>query len=169
MEPEAMILVFLMLNFRPTFSLFCFTFIKRLFSSSSLSAIRVVSSAYLRLLMFLLAILIPACASSSLGFHIMYSAYKLNKHSDNIQPCSPFPVWNQSTVQCSALTVASCPAYRFLRRQVSWSDDIHISLRISQFAGIHTVKDFSVINEAEVDFFVWNFLAFSMIQQMLAI
>ena len=37
-----------------------FTFIKRLFSSSSLSAIRVVSSAYLRLLIFLPSILIPA-------------------------------------------------------------------------------------------------------------
>ena len=43
-----------------------FTFIKRLFSSSSLSAIRVVSSAYLRLLIYFLAILIPACASSNL-------------------------------------------------------------------------------------------------------
>ena len=38
---------------------------KRLFSSSSFSVVRVVSSAYLRLLIFLLAILIPACASSS--------------------------------------------------------------------------------------------------------
>ena len=37
----------------PTFSLSSFTFIKRLFSSSSLSAIRVVSSAHLRLLIFL--------------------------------------------------------------------------------------------------------------------
>ena len=43
---DAMILVFWMLNFKPTFSLSSFTFIKRLFSSSSLSAIRVVSSAY---------------------------------------------------------------------------------------------------------------------------
>ena len=49
----------------PTFSLSSFTFIKRLFSSSSLSSIRVVSSAYLRFLIFLPAILIPACASSS--------------------------------------------------------------------------------------------------------
>ena len=61
----------------PAFSLSSFTFIKRLFSSSSRSAIRVVSSAYLRLLIFLLAVLIPACASSSLAFHMMYSAYKL--------------------------------------------------------------------------------------------
>ena len=54
--------------------------------SSSLSAVRVVSSAYLRLLIFLLAILIPACVSSSPGFLMMYSAYKLNKQGDNIQP-----------------------------------------------------------------------------------
>ena len=51
----------------------------RLFSSSSLFAIRVVSSAYLRLLLFYPVILIPACASSSLAFHVMYSACKLNK------------------------------------------------------------------------------------------
>ena len=49
--------------------LFSFTFKKRLFSSSSLSAIRVVSSAYLRWLIFLPAILIPACASFSPAFH----------------------------------------------------------------------------------------------------
>ena len=65
MRPHAMIFIFWMLSFKSTFSLSTFTFIKRLFSSSSLSAIRVVSSAYLRLLIFLPAILIPAYASSS--------------------------------------------------------------------------------------------------------
>ena len=70
---------------------------KRLFSSSSLSAIRVVSAAYLRLLIFLPAVLIPTCASSSPAFLMMYSAYKLNKQGDNIQPWrTPFPIWNQS-------------------------------------------------------------------------
>ena len=64
-----------MLSFKPTFSLSSFTFVKRLFSSSSLTVIRVVSSAYLRLLVFLLAILIPAYASSSPVFLMMYSAY----------------------------------------------------------------------------------------------
>ena len=62
------------MSFKPTFSLSSFTFIRRLFISSSLSAIRVVSSAYLRLLIFLLEILIPACVSSSIYFilqHIM--------------------------------------------------------------------------------------------------
>ena len=61
MGPDAMILVFWMLSSKPTFLLSSFTFIKRFFSSSSLSAIRVVSSAYLRLLIFLPAVLIPAC------------------------------------------------------------------------------------------------------------
>ena len=128
--PDAMILVFWMLSFKPTFSLSSFTFIKRLFSSSSLSAIRVVSSAYLRLLIFLLAIFIPACNSSSPSFLLMYSAYKLNKQSGNIQPWrTPFPIWNQSVVPCLVLTIASWLAYRFLRRQVKWSG-IRISLRI---------------------------------------
>ena len=87
------ILVFLMLSFKPAFSLSSFTFIKRLLSSFSLSSVRVVSSAYLRLLIFLLAILIPACASSSLAFHMMYSAYKLNKQGENIHHwCIPFPI-----------------------------------------------------------------------------
>ena len=54
---DAMMLVFWMLSFKPTFSLSSFTCIKRLFSSSLLSAIRVVSSAYLRLLIFFLVIL----------------------------------------------------------------------------------------------------------------
>src|SRR5574341_1030533 len=94
-----------MLSFKPTFSLSTFTFIKRLFSSSSLSAIRVVSSAYLRLLIFLLAILIPACVSSSPAFLMTYSAYNLNKQGDNIQPgCTPFPIWNQSVVPCPVVT-----------------------------------------------------------------
>ena len=106
------------------------TFIKRLFSSSSLSDIRVVSSAYLRLLIFLPAILIPACASFSPEFLMMYSAYKLHKQGDNIQPWrTPFSIWNQSVVPCPVLTVASWPAYKFLKRQIRWSG-FPISFRI---------------------------------------
>ena len=66
---DATILVFWM--FKPAFSLSSFTLIKRLFSSL-LSAIRVVSSVYLRLLIFLPAILIPAWDSSRPAFHMMY-------------------------------------------------------------------------------------------------
>ena len=81
---------------------------KRLFNSYLLSTIRVVSSAYLRLLIFLPAILIPACASSNQAFCMMYSAYQLNRQSGNIQPWhSPFLIWNQSVVPCPVQTVAS--------------------------------------------------------------
>ena len=81
MGSDAMILVFF--SFKSACSLSSFTLIKRLFSSSSLSFIKVVSSAYLRLLLFLPEILIPAYNSSSLAFH-MYPAYKLNKQCDSI-------------------------------------------------------------------------------------
>ena len=143
-----------MLSLKPAFSLPSFTFIKKLFSSSSFSAISVVSSAYLRLLIFLPAILIPVCDSSSPAFCMMYSAWKLNKQDDNIQLCcTPFPVLNQSIVPCPVLIVASCPAYRFLRSQVRWSG-IPISKDFPQFIVIHTVKGFSIVNEAELVFFL---------------
>ena len=94
------------------------------------------SSVYLRLLIS------PSNLDSSFSpaFHMMCSAYKLNKQGDNIQPwCTLFPILNQSVVACLVLTVASLPAYRFLRRQVRWSG-IPISWRIFQFVVIHTVK-----------------------------
>ena len=76
---------------------------------------------------------------------------------------------------CPVLTVACWPAYRSCRRQVRWSG-IPISWRIFQFVVIHTVKGFSIVNEAELDFFFfclfvcfYNSLVFSMIHQMLAI
>ena len=95
-----------------------------------------------------------SCASSSPTFLMMYSAYKLNKQGDNIQPWrTPFLIWDQSFVPCPVLTVASWPAYRFLRRQVRWSC-MHISLRIFQFVVIHTDKGFGIVNKAEVDVFL---------------
>ena len=113
------------------------------------------SSAYLRLLIFLQAILIPACVSSSPAIRVMYSAYKLNKQGDYIQPRhTPFPIWNQYIVPCLILSAASWSAYRFLRRQVRWSG-IPISLKIFQnFFVIHKVKGFGVANKTEVDFFL---------------
>ena len=81
---DAMIFVVWMFSFKLAFSLSSFTFTKRLFSSSWLSAVSVVSFAYLRLLIFLPAILIPACASSSLPFHMLHSVYKLNRQDVNV-------------------------------------------------------------------------------------
>ena len=114
-------LSFFKLSFKPAFPLSFFTLIKRLFSSSKLSAIRVISSAYLRLLIFLPAILIPACDSYTLAFHMMYSENKLNKQGDNIQTCcTSLPILSGPVVQSNS-KCCILPAYRFLRRQVRWS------------------------------------------------
>ena len=99
----------------------------------------------------------------------MYSAYKLNKLGDNIQSrCTPFPIWNQS-VRCSMSGFNCCFLFCIQASQetgnVAWYS--YLFKNIPQFVVIHTVKGFSVVNEAEVDVF-WNFFAFSMIQRMLA-
>ena len=70
-------------------------------------SLRVVKSAYLRLLIFLPAILIPACNSSNSAFLLMYSVYRLNKQGDSRQPCHIlFSILNQSIVPYMVLTVA---------------------------------------------------------------
>ena len=56
-------------------------------------------------------------------------------------------------------SVASCPEYRFLRRQVRWSG-IPISWGIFQFTVIHIVKGLSTVNEAEADAFLEFFCFF---------
>ena len=120
----------------------------------------VVSSAYLRLLIFLLAILIPGYASPSPAFCMTFSAYKLNKQGDNIQPWHiPFPILNQFIFPCPVLTVASWSAYRLLRMQARWSG-IPISWRILHtvvvihVVVIHPVKGLGIVNKAEVDVFL---------------
>ena len=95
MGPDAMIFIFWMLSFKPAFSLSSFTLIKRLFSSSLLSAVRVVSSAYMRLLILLPAILIPVCYSSSLAFLMMCSAYR----------CAQQTGWQQTVLSYSFLNL----------------------------------------------------------------
>ena len=127
---DAMILVFWMLSFKPTFSLSSITFIKRLFISSSLSAVRVVSSINLKLLIFLLAILVPAYASSSLAFRMMYSAYNLNKQGEQYTALTYSFSYLEPVVPRPVLTFVSWPTYRFLKRQVRWSG-IPISFKFS--------------------------------------
>ena len=65
---------------------------------------------------------------------------------------TPFPIWNQSIIPYVVPTVASWPAYRFLRRQVRWSG-IPIFKKFPQFIVIHTVKGFGIVNKAEVGVF----------------
>ena len=149
---DAMILVFWLVSFKLFFSLSSFTLNKMLFSSSSVSAIRVVSSAHLRLLIFLPAILIPAFDWTSLAFHMMYFAYKLNKQDDNTALMYSFPNFEPVCCTMSGSNCASWPAYRFLRRQVGWY--FHFFKNFPQFVAVtHTVKGFSIVNEAEADDF----------------
>ena len=127
-------------------------FLKKLCRSSSLSAIRMVLSAYPRLLIFLLSWFQLVIYLAQ--YFISSLVYKLNKQNNNIQPCcTPFPILNQSIVSCPVLIVASWSSYRLFKRQARWSG-IPISLRIFQFVMTHTVKGFSIVNEAEVDVFL---------------
>ena len=100
----------------------------------------------------------------------MYCALKLNEQGDNIQHwVTPFPIGNQPVVPILALTVASWPAYRFLRRNAKWSG-IPVSLRIFHiffFFVIYTVKGFGIVSK-EVDVY-WKSLIFLKIQWMLAV
>ena len=86
MGPDAMILVFRMLSFKPTFHSPLSLLSRGTLVPLHFSAIRVVSTEYLRLLIFLPTILSLACSSSSPAFLMMYSAYKLNKQGENMQP-----------------------------------------------------------------------------------
>ena len=104
MGPVAMILVFWMLSCWVLSLLFHTPLSPSLRGSLVLLCfLRVLWYAYLRLLIFLPAILIPACASSSPAFLSIYSAYKLIKQGHNIQPWSiPFLIWNQSVGSMSS-------------------------------------------------------------------
>ena len=116
MGSDAMILVFGCWSLSQLFTLL-FHSHQRLFSSSSLSAIRVISSVYTSEVVDIS----PGKLDSSLWLtqsSISHDALcmKLNKQGDNIQPwCTPFPILNQSIVPCMLLTVASWSAYRFLK------------------------------------------------------
>ena len=85
---------------------------------------------------------------------MMYSAYKLNKQGDNIQPwCTPFPIWNQSVVPCPVLTLLL---------------DLHTDFSRGRSCGLvfPYVEEFSivccdphsqrlgVVNKAEIDVFL---------------
>ena len=76
-----MLLVFQMLSFKPAFSLSSFTLHKRLFSSFSLSAIRMASE-----IIDISPGNLDSSDSSSPAVHVIYSAYKLDKQGDNIHP-----------------------------------------------------------------------------------
>ena len=107
MGPDAMIFVFWTLSFKPTFSLFhqeAFEFLFTFCHKGGVICISEIIDISPCNLDFSLCFFSP-------GFLMMYSAYKLNKQGDNIQPWrTPFPIWNQFVVPCPVLTVATWPA-----------------------------------------------------------
>ena len=109
-----------------------------------------VSSAYLRLLIFRTAMLIPAHVSSSPAFLMMYSVYKLNKQGDNIQPWhTPFhcrtSLLFHSGSNCCFLT---CIQISQEEGQAVWYS--HLFQNFLQCTVIHTVKDLGTVNKAGV-------------------
>ena len=144
MGPDAMTLACWMLNFKPAFSVFSFTFTKRLSSSSFPSVIKVVSSAYLRLLLLLPAILILACASSSLAFRMMYCAFGIL--TSNERELLLLHVFASSwCCQCFELC---------------YSDGVWwylIAILICSFLRCMVLSSFSVVYLSPVYFFYWGF------------
>ena len=136
-----------MLSFKPAFSCSSFHFIKRLFSSSSLSAIRVVSSEVVSIS--------PGDFDSRLcfirlAFHMMFSAYKLNKQGEQYTALIySFPSFE--SVWCSMCgpncCFLSCIQVSQEARQVVWYS--HLLKNFPQFVGMHIVKGFGVVHEAE--------------------
>ena len=103
--PDAMIFIFWMWSFKPAF-LLSFTFIKKFFSSSLLSALKIVSPVYLRLLIFLLTVLIPACAHPAWHF----------------ARCLPISGWNVLLVSLIFLTRSLVfPILLFSSISLHWS------------------------------------------------
>ena len=130
-----MVLNFLIFSFKLALPVSAFTLIQRLLSSFLLSAIGVVSSTYLRMLIFLLPILIPACNPSSLAFLKTCSVYRLNKQGDSRQPCHTlFSILIQSVVPYRVLLL--------LDLHTGFSEDrcFHLFKSFPQFVMIHTIK-----------------------------
>ena len=152
MELDAMILVLWMLSFKPAFLFFFFTFINRLFSFSLLSALKVVSSHIQSYWHFSWQSCFQLELQSSLTFHMMYSAHKLNKHGDNIQPWhTPFPIWSQFVVPCPVLTnccFLTCIQISQEADRVFWYSQLFKSPQ--QLVVIYIVKGFSIVSEADV-------------------
>ena len=144
--------VFLILSFKPAFSLYSST-------RGCLVPLHflplVISSAYLRLLLFLPAILIPACNSSNKAFHMMCSAYKLNKQGDNKQPCcTPFSILNQSVVPYRALSVVSQPCIQVSQKtgKMVWYSCL---LRFSTVCYAPHIQRFcGIVKETEINNFL---------------
>ena len=129
MGSDAMILIFLMLSFKPAFPLSSFTFIKRLFHSSLLSAIRVVWSAYLRLLIFSQKSWFQFVLHSAQ--HLAWSTLHIGDGNTNINTWTNRQIWTWSTewsrtkanrvLPGNALVIANTLFQQQKRRLYTWT------------------------------------------------
>ena len=107
-------------------------------------------SAYLRLLIFLSAILIPACTSSSPAFCMMYAAYKWQYTALTYSfPSLEAVCCYMCSSNCCFLT---CIQVSQEASKVFWYS--HLFNNFPQFVVIHTVKGIIIVNEAEIDVFL---------------
>ena len=100
------------------------------------------------------AILIPACASFSLAFCMLYSAYKLNSRVtiyslDVLLFLFRTRLLFHTSPNCYFLT---CIQVSQEAGQVVWYS--HHFQNFPQFIVIYTVKGFGIVNKAEVDVFL---------------
>ena len=131
-----------------------FIFIKRLFSSSLLTVIKVVSSAYLRLLILLQAVLIPACERPAWHF-AWYTLYRSLISRVTINKLTHSFV-SLETVHCSTFSTnccfLSCIQISQEAGKVIWYS--HLFQNFPLFVVILTVKVFGVVSKAEIDVFL---------------
>ena len=108
----------------------------------------------MRLLIFLLAVLIPACASSRPAFRIIYSAYKLNKQM-TIYSLDILLSWLESV--CCSISSSNCCFLTWMQISLEAGEMVWYSCLLKnfpQFVVIHTVKAFGLVSRAEVDVFL---------------
>ena len=85
----------------------------------------------------------------------MYSAYKLNKQGDSIQPWCTF--FSNSEPVCCPMSGSNCWFLTCIQvsqkaGKVAWYS--HLFENVPQFIVIHAVKGFGVVNKAEIDVFL---------------
>ena len=121
-----------------------------------------------RLLIFLPAILIPACASSSPAFLMMYSAYKLNKQGEQYTALT----YSFSYLEpvCCSMSSSNCWFLTCIQvSQEAGSGDL-VCPSLSEFSTVYCDPHSQRLWHSQYsrNRCFWNSLAFSMIQRMLA-
>jgi len=155
MGPDAMIFVFWMLNFKPAFSLSSFTFIKRLFSSSSRSAIRVGIICISEIvdispcnLDSSLCFSQPSVAHNVLCIQVKQVGWQYTALTYSFPDLEPVCCF----MSCSNCCFLTCIQISQEAGQVGWYS--FLLKNFPEFVVVHTVKGFGIVNKAEVDIFL---------------